>query len=181
MYREANRLARTDALTGLPNRRAFEERADQFVAEYHRYHTPCSIVVFDLDHFKQVNDKFGHSAGDRILKGIAPTLRPLLRASDILARWGGEEFVVALPHMPLEQAVVAADRIRQAIASMKLKDASSVPLPAVTASLGIASLEAMDFSPETVIERADRALYQAKAGGRNQTFSLVAQEHAPAV
>lgn len=172
MYKEANRLARTDALTGLLNRRGFEERANQYLAELHRHRIPCSIVLFDLDHFKQINDRFGHAAGDRILKAVACTLRPLLRTSDTLGRWGGEEFVIGLQHMNAAQALCFAERIRQAIASVSLVDTTGVTLPTVTASLGISSMNEADSSPDTALERADRALYQAKAGGRNQAISL---------
>lgn len=168
-YKEAQRLARTDALTGLLNRRAFEEEVNRHFSEFHRYGIETAVILMDIDHFKHINDRLGHATGDRVLKAVAKTVRPVLRTSDVIARWGGEEFIVGLQHMQLSAAVEVAERIRESVERMTGDERA--PLPAVTASVGVASLGLRDISPDVVIDRADKALYQAKEQGRNRTHA----------
>jgi len=150
----------TDALTGLPNRRAFDERLSLEMAGARRYARPLAMVMLDLDRFKEVNDRLGHAAGDQVLRAVAAVLDRERRASDLVARHGGEEFAAILPHTGARAAVVWAERVRRAIA------ASGAP---VTASLGVSAVEgAADGPVEGLAEAADRALYAAKNGGRDR-------------
>lgn len=154
--------AQCDFLTGALNRRGFIEVANTFLDEARRFGQPCSIALFDLDHFKTVNDTHGHEAGDKLLQDVVCLARKHLRQVDRLARWGGEEFIVLLPHTNLAGAHVVADKIRQTIASHI--PAHNQP---ITASFGIATCAAND-TLDDIIRRADEALYQAKQNGRNQ-------------
>jgi diguanylate cyclase (GGDEF)-like protein len=162
--------ALTDALTGLGNRAAFERRMCEAVAVAQRYGRPAALVMIDLDHFKRLNDTFGHSFGDRVLRALAGVLRQTARETDIAFRYGGEEFAVLLTETSLEQGLRAAERIRAAIAAIDLDcDGAGVQ---VTASLGIAATtqwpDTDALTPPQLVSAADGALYQAKHGGRNQ-------------
>jgi len=155
------RLASVDPLTGLANRRGGEKDIAAEISRARRQGTPLSCVLLDLDHFKTVNDTFGHQAGDFVLREISALLRQTVRAYDILVRWGGEEFLVVLPGVEQEQAFKLGERIRLAVENM--------PLPGiggVTASAGVAPLGS-DLSFEGMFAAADRRLYAAKAAGRN--------------
>jgi diguanylate cyclase (GGDEF)-like protein len=152
-------LARRDELTGLLNRRVLGEELERELAVAHRRGRPLSVVMLDLDHFKSYNDTWGHQAGDRLLKGAAAAWVAELRNSDLIARYGGEEFIVILPECGIDDAIVTARRLRQAVPD----DA--------TCSAGVAALEGMESSAQ-LIGRADRALYHAKALGRNCTGTL---------
>jgi len=154
--------ASTDALTGAWNRSRFEEAARSEMARLQRYRHPVSLVFFDLDHFKQVNDTYGHAVGDRVLVQVVAAARTACRATDAIARWGGEEFVVLTPNTALEGASALAERLRQAIASLRIP-----PLESVSASLGVADCGPSD-TLETWLGRADEAAYRAKRGGRNR-------------
>ena len=150
---------RTDPLTGISNRRAMDETLTAQFALMSRYESTFSLSIFDIDHFKRVNDEQGHLSGDRILQKVAHMLDESVRETDMVARYGGEEFVVVMPQTDLEGASIFADRIRQRIAE-KTK---------VTVSGGVAM--AMDGdTPDTILARADAALYSAKTGGRNCVF-----------
>lgn len=162
----AERLARTDTLTGLNNRRAFSELAQASIRFCQRQGSPVSAIVLDLDHFKQINDRHGHSVGDQALQHIARILQESLRKSDICARNGGEEFAVLLPDTTLDEATQVAEKLRIAIASQPVQTTSGAL--SVTASMGVASSNA-DF--ETLLRLADAAMYQAKQAGRNRVFS----------
>jgi diguanylate cyclase (GGDEF)-like protein len=154
--RELEALARTDALTGVANRRAGEEALDRALALADRRDAPLSVVMLDLDHFKAYNDRRGHGAGDLLLQRTARAWRHELRASDLLARWGGEEFLAVLPDCSLaDAAVVVAERLRAA-----------VPAPA-TCSAGVAR-RAPAEPRDDLLRRADRALYAAKGEGRDR-------------
>jgi diguanylate cyclase (GGDEF)-like protein len=155
------RLAATDALTGLANRRGGEKDISVEISRARRHRTPLSCALVDLDHFKEVNDTFGHQTGDYVLREIGALLRRMLRAYDIIVRWGGEEFLIVLPAVELEQARKLGERIRNAIESLTLAG-----IGGVTASVGVAQLEG-DFAFETMFAVADRRLYTAKSGGRN--------------
>jgi diguanylate cyclase (GGDEF)-like protein len=165
LVRERER-ASTDSLTGLPNRRALDAHLGSMNAAPDRQGKQVSVLVVDIDHFKTINDGFGHQAGDRVLKGVADLLRSQLRAQDFIARYGGEEFVVVLPGAPIDQAAIIAERMRAHVQSCRFRSGDKV-VP-VTVSLGMASLED-DEAIETALERADRAMYSAKRQGRNRT------------
>jgi len=162
---EQRRRAAVDPLTGLRNRRAFGEQLNVEHARASRYGGALSFLLLDVDHFKHVNDTHGHPGGDAVLAAIGGLLGGCLRAPDLSARWGGEEFVVALPNTDLEGANVLAERVRKAIESMEIRHAGAA-IP-VTASIGAAVLRDGE-SVEALIDRADRAMYQAKSGGRNR-------------
>ena len=163
---EARRLAATDSLTGLMNRRAFMEAMDRERSRAVRHTLPLSLLMLDVDHFKKVNDTFGHDAGDAVLRGIAAVLRKIARKSDFVSRWGGEEFVVALAQTAEAGGRIAAERVRRAIAETEFALPSGETLRA-TASVGLASATAQ-INFEELVGRADRALYAAKARGRNR-------------
>jgi diguanylate cyclase (GGDEF)-like protein len=165
--RELERDAWTDALTGLHNRRWLDDRLARLVARHARAATPLSLLVLDIDHFKQFNDLHGHPAGDAVLAGVARTVMTSMRPTDLAARYGGEELVVILPDTPLAGAVVAADRLRRRIAETPIDAPCGGPLPAVTVSVGAAELGAGE-SMESFFARADAALYKAKRAGRDR-------------
>jgi diguanylate cyclase (GGDEF)-like protein/PAS domain S-box-containing protein len=148
-------LTRTDELTGLPNRRAWDELLTHELAVAVRHAKPVSVAMLDLDFFKRYNDARGHLAGDRLLRAAAATWQTSLRATDVLARWGGEEFALLLPGCDAEGAAALIERLR-----------GSLP-DGVTFSAGVASSDGTD-APRTLIDAADQALYQAKAGGRDR-------------
>jgi diguanylate cyclase (GGDEF)-like protein len=152
-------LARTDELTGAFNRRHFFELAVHEIAVAKRYRQPVSVILFDLDHFKRINDTGGHEAGDEALRRVARIVRDHLRESDLFARYGGEEFVLLLPRTTADQAAIVAERIRMEIAENT----------ALTISGGVAGLSFGDDSLDRLIRRADNALYRAKQEGRNRT------------
>lgn len=129
-----------------------------------RIQAPLSLILFDLDHFKRLNDTHGHLAGDMALKTVATVLRPQLRNNDVLARWGGEEFLVMLQNTPLEQAVEVADKLRSTLASTPLLH-EGTPI-ALRASFGVAQRQPSE-EPDSLLTRADGALYAAKHAGRN--------------
>lgn len=159
-YREAN----SDALTGLYNRRYLEDQLNETVTYAVRYEKQLSVLLVDLDHFKQINDLFGHANGDLILKGFAEVLHLHLPKNAIAGRWGGEEFMVILPEMDLHRAWQVAEFLHVVMRSIKFKKVGGV-----TISIGVSELVSLD-SIQTLIERADQALYQAKGTGRNKTM-----------
>ncbi len=155
-------LATIDGLTGVKNRRAFGEKLTEEISRSVRYKTPLSLLLLDVDKFKQYNDTFGHLGGDEVLKTVARLLREQARANDFVARYGGEEFTLLLPNTDAEGAVVMAERARAAIA------AAPWPERAVTASFGAATLSSETNSEAELIGAADRALYASKERGRNR-------------
>lgn len=154
-----------DSLTGIANREAYEIRLSDEYKRWKRYQRPLSLVVADIDLFKQVNDSYGHAAGDRVLKIVAKLMSKQLRESDFIARYGGEEFVFLLPETDVPAATLAVEKVRAAIASSPF-NFNKQPVP-ITCSFGIAEFAGED-QPEQVFERADKALYRAKDGGRNR-------------
>jgi diguanylate cyclase (GGDEF)-like protein/PAS domain S-box-containing protein len=162
-------LARTDGLTGLYNYRYFFEVASHEFNIAMRYRHPISVLMFDADGFKQINDTYGHFTGDTILAKMAETVTAQMRTSDVLARYGGDEFVILLSHTNAQQAFSIAERIRMSVESLPLR-AEQVTLP-LTLSIGVAELcyEPRDSDIERIIQRADKALYAAKQAGRNRT------------
>ena len=162
------RMAETDALTGAANRRAFMQYLDVVTDRARRDDGEASVVMVDLDHFKRINDTHGHAAGDRVLIETVRAIQACLRERDMLGRLGGEEFAVILPGAPDAAAIGAAERIRGAVEALRLTSDDGTPIP-VTASLGVAALSpAGDLeTAESLLQKADEALYAAKAGGRN--------------
>jgi diguanylate cyclase (GGDEF)-like protein len=155
--------ARTDPLTGAANRRRFDERLQEELERLKRGDSVLSLALADVDHFKQVNDQFGHPAGDAVLKALVQTMLAGTRPYDLVARWGGEEFVILLPQTGAEAAFQVAERIRLAFAAQIVPAVNR----AITVSFGIAAALPAD-SAETLLARADAALYRAKSGGRNR-------------
>lgn len=153
--------ATTDVLTGLNNRLKFNQSLAAEMARAARYRTPLSLTLFDVDHFKEVNDSYGHNVGDKVLRQFAAVVTENSRNTDILARWGGEEFVMMLPGNA-EAAVRAAEKLRAAVAQTAFDIEA-----AITCSFGVAEYADGD-TPESFVARADRALYQAKLKGRNR-------------
>ena len=159
--REAETLARIEPLTGLLNRRAFLEQGSSLWSQAIRHRQPLALIMLDLDHFKAINDQHGHDMGDHYLITTARLISEQCREGDLLARWGGEEFLLLLPHTRLEEALLLAERLRQAIAAL-------TPGPvALSASLGVAARE-QQRQLEQLINAADERLYQAKQNGRNR-------------
>jgi diguanylate cyclase (GGDEF)-like protein/PAS domain S-box-containing protein len=165
LLREVTRLSTTDPLTGLSNRRHFDEAAKLEIVRARRYRRPLSAVMVDLDHFKRVNDTFGHAAGDRVLVAVAGLCIRLARTTDLKARLGGEEFCLLLPETPGEASGVLAERLRTDIEALPF-DADGRAFR-VTASMGISGYVAGD-ELKGLLERADAALYAAKESGRNR-------------
>lgn len=164
---ELRRIADRDELTGALSRRGFIEKANQEIARCHRHGRPASLVLIDVDHFKTVNDTWGHPAGDKVLRELAATLGGAGRSADALGRIGGEEFALLLPETGLPQALAAAERFRLAIEQRAITVAPARTI-AVTASFGIARLDLTITSAEDWIARADGPLYRAKREGRNR-------------
>ncbi|WP_457105958.1 diguanylate cyclase [Methylobacterium sp. P5_C11] len=158
-------LADTDALTGLLNRRAFLPLANDAMSYFRRYKRSICILMIDIDHFKRVNDLYGHAAGDEVIRQVGRIISDAIRTTDKVARFGGEEFVVLLRETDLKGAAVFADRIRQTVATTVFEPEG--PCLRATISIGMAEAEFTDVDVDHTIERADRALYAAKSGGRN--------------
>lgn len=167
---QLEQVASTDRLTGAWNRRRFEEAVLPEIALAHRRRDPLSLLMFDLDHFKRVNDAFGHSTGDAVLAATAQTVRQHLRLSDALIRWGGEEFLVMAPATRLEGAMGLAEKLRAAMAAIEFPNVGQV-----TMSLGVSEYT-LGETLETWIERTDQALYRAKAEGRNRVVAAPTPE-----
>jgi diguanylate cyclase (GGDEF)-like protein len=163
-------LAITDDLTGLPNRRFTEQRLREELVRSQRHDRRCACILLDIDLFKATNDTFGHAAGDAVLRGLAAAARGALRESDLLGRWGGEEFLAVLPETDLAGAVAMAERLRRAIEAMRVEHEGR--RLGATVSLGVADAlpgedpDARDA--DRLVARADLALYRAKAAGRNR-------------
>jgi diguanylate cyclase (GGDEF)-like protein len=155
------RHAVTDSLTTMLNRRGIEPQLFREINQATRQGTPLGVVVIDVDHFKRVNDEYGHNVGDLVLREVGTIISRAIRGSDVAARWGGEEFLVLLPATDLEAARCAAERIRVAVETFRLS-----PSHGITVSAGVASYRTPERLAE-MIARADRNLYEAKASGRN--------------
>ncbi|MDP3213573.1 MAG: GGDEF domain-containing protein, partial [Deltaproteobacteria bacterium] len=165
---ELERLARTDPLTGLFNRRYMEELGNREIERCQRSRAPLSVMLADVDHFKRINDRYGHSVGDEVLVEMAARLRRNVRGVDLVARWGGEEFCVLLVETDGEGARFAAERVRRAIAQRPF-ETSAGPIK-VTLSLGVVALEEGHARLASLLRQADVALYTAKDRGRDQYF-----------
>lgn len=167
-------LARTDTLTGLLNRRSLFEVAEQEFVRAQRYQIAFSVLMLDIDHFKRINDTFGHQIGDLALQTLATTLKTSFRAVDCIGRYGGEEFVVILPATSLPEAIEVAERIRCLVADLVILTPTQNLY--LTISTGIATFETTDLSIDQILNRADTALYQAKARGRNTWVAQAAPD-----
>lgn len=170
MEEELRRLATTDALTGVNNRRRFNEISERELMRCKRYQHPLCVLMLDADHFKNVNDTYGHEAGDRVLKALANVCIAKLRDVDVLGRFGGEEFTVTLPETSLETALEAAERLRESLAAtrVELEDGQEISF---TVSIGASNLQDTDTSLSDLLNRADAALYKAKEEGRNRVIA----------
>ncbi len=180
LHAELELLANHDGLTGLYNWRAFYEYAGQMLKTARRRQENATLLMLDLDHFKQINDRFGHAEGDRVLQAVAATLKATARENDIVARHGGEEFVVAALGLNEAESLVAAERLRAAVAAIENMKTR------ITTSVGIATLVPLATKHETspilaeLLDQADQALYTAKRNGRNQVChfnQLAGQAH----
>ena len=168
--RDLDALATLDGLTGIANRRAFQARLEAEILRTKRYHSPLSLIMLDVDHFKSLNDAHGHQAGDEVLQKIGRLLASTARNTDCVARYGGEEFAVILVNTSQAPAELAAERLRARI------EAEPWPYRAVMASIGIASCCSADASAAQMIHQADQALYFAKKNGRNRVIHFLSMK-----
>lgn len=166
LFERLQELATIDELTGLANRRHFFELADQAFLRAQRYHSRLAVLMLDVDHFKRVNDQYGHSVGDQVLQGVARLCRKNMRQVDIIGRYGGEEIAFVMPETGVEEARVAAERLCKIIATHSFEtQAGQIN---VTVSLGVSGFREDDGALHFLLDRADQALYQAKQNGRNR-------------
>ena len=168
---QLEKLAVTDPLTGISNRRDLMQRLDTEIDRARRYHKPLCVLMIDLDHFKAINDNYGHQAGDEVLIDTTKTLLKLCRTSDTIGRYGGEEFVIVLPEISLDAAVVLAERISLEISQRKVNSIEQQEIN-YTCSIGVAELTA-DLDQKSLLHTADNALYKAKIDGRNRVVSCI--------
>jgi diguanylate cyclase (GGDEF)-like protein len=169
LVRRLEHLSHHDGLTGLLNRRAIEAQLDREVQRLQRFNEPFSVLLVDIDHFKRINDRLGHAAGDAVLAAVAHTLQAQAREVDRVARYGGEEFCVVLPHTLHEGALQAAERLRLAVSQINVPWGDEHV--AVTISTGLVCANATTETLPMLLRRADEALYAAKGAGRNQVVS----------
>ncbi|MDJ0764185.1 MAG: GGDEF domain-containing protein [Myxococcota bacterium] len=165
-HEEIYRLKTTDGLTGAANKRYFDEEIDREVCRFLRYGRPLSLLMMDIDHFKNINDQYGHLAGDRVLSQLGLLISTNVRREDTFSRYGGEEFAVLMPEMDLAGSTAVAERLRQLVAEAHF-DFEGLDLP-VTISIGVAEAHVSMSTPDDFIRQADEQLYKAKSGGRNR-------------
>jgi len=173
------RMAMTDGLTGVDNTRCFMQKCTKELKRSRRLGKPLCVAVLDLDHFKQVNDKYGHLVGDEVLKAFAQFVQRSMRIEDEFARIGGEEFAILLPHTPLDGAHLVAERIRSIIEISPIRYGTSLEELSITVSIGIAEANPQDLDMEKTLEAADKALYKAKQAGRNRVVCSEAYVSGP--
>jgi diguanylate cyclase (GGDEF)-like protein len=167
IMKSLSRLAQLDALTGLYNRNALIPRLENEISRANRYKRPLSLAIIDLDHFKAINDTLGHNAGDLALKYLAETLARFVRTADIVARHGGDEFIIVFPETTAENARIPLERLRIIVESLVCK-LGPRDWRNITLSIGVAQLKSNTRAPEDLIALADQALYRAKTSGRNR-------------
>jgi diguanylate cyclase (GGDEF)-like protein len=165
---ELRRLASRDALTGCLNRRAFFELASELLAQAQQSRQPLCCLMIDIDHFKQFNDNYGHAVGDQVIQVVARSLGAGLRQSDVLGRYGGEEFCVVLPGLTVQDALAVAERMRGEIQTQAHMAIRGTQVKAITASFGVTTVNVQARNIEGLIDQADQALYQSKQNGRNR-------------
>jgi diguanylate cyclase (GGDEF)-like protein len=171
-YRKMSEMAFQDPLTLLANRRKLEETFHLEVERASRLGQPLTVVMMDIDHFKSINDTYGHAMGDEVLQELARALSRQARPYDLVSRYGGEEFLILMPGIGLEQGKSAAERLRACVSAIRIE---GIPHP-ITASFGVATLKPGQ-SPNTLFDRADQALYRAKAEGRNRVVVEPTEEN----
>ena len=159
-------MAHTDMLTGIDNRRYFERRAKNTISDHANNEQPISLLMLDIDHFKAINDTYGHDVGDEVLKKMSDVCKTVLRSNDLFARYGGEEFIALLPHTPQENAYLIAERLRQKIEKSPIIVQGHGPIY-FTASIGVTLIDYDKYTFNDAIKQADIALYVAKSAGRN--------------
>ncbi len=167
---ELIKLAATDPLTGIFNRREFRVVAEKEIMRSRRYGRPLSILMMDIDHFKIINDSFGHAAGDKALQHLTKLCLTSLRTMDVIARWGGEEFVVMLPETGYKGAMIIAERLRKIIETVEFTHNNNKI--DITVSIGVSSFKQGDDSVDILLSRSDEAMYKAKQAGRNRVASI---------
>jgi diguanylate cyclase len=167
--KDEQRQSTIDVLTKIPNRLAYDKRIEEELGRWQRFKQPTCIAVWDVDHFKRINDTYGHRAGDKVLGTVAECLAGRIRGTDFIARYGGEEFVMILPGTRIDDALLVLDEMRAAIARIGFHFRGA-PV-SITISSGVTALLPAD-SAGTAFDRADKALYQAKANGRNRCASI---------
>ncbi len=163
LRKQLKEVANTDALTKLGNRRSFIACVNSEILKSQRYKSPFSVILIDVDNFKQINDSHGHRTGDKVLQALAMVLSKSSRMSDCNARWGGEEFIVLLPHTKVSHAYEKAEQLRQTIENHRFPEVEHI-----TCSFGVTGYIEQDNTYEEIVHRADVALYRAKDGGRNK-------------
>ncbi len=178
LYRDALKAATRDPLTGVNNRMSLNDILRREVDLSHRHGNPLSVIMLDADQFKAINDVHGHLVGDTALKALSGCIKATVRDSDIVFRYGGEEFLIVLSNTDMEGACLLAERLRSSVQTLTIRnDGSSIRM---SVSLGVATLEPGDDSIR-LLQRADRAMYEAKAAGRNGVTSSIGQEVAPVI
>lgn len=170
--KELETLSSEDSLTGLQNRRIIYERIRHEIERVRRYKTELSLIFCDLDYFKEINDTYGHKAGDEVLKTIADILRRAVRTSDVVGRYGGDEFLIVLPETSLKGAQEMAERIRIAVQDTKFEMPGGKSV-GTTMSIGVAFYDGTESDVDALLNRIDTALYVSKRSGKNQVYSLV--------
>lgn len=165
----------TDSLTGFPNRRYLIARLAQEWAASQRSHRPLSCMVIDIDAFKQINDSYGHDVGDTVLVQAAAALKQALRSQDVIARIGGDEFLVICPETSLEAAIICGERLRKAVEAVSVTVGEKVFKLSI--SVGVATREAAMPDPDALVKRADQGVYAAKQRGRNKVGTVQTLQH----
>ncbi|KAA0676888.1 diguanylate cyclase [Roseomonas genomospecies 6] len=169
MQRQLERLATTDSLTGALNRGRFMVRAGEEVARAQRHGQPLSAIMLDIDHFKKVNDTYGHATGDEAIRAVVRVCRSMVRGADVLGRLGGEEFAILLPDTPPQGAAQLAERLRRLLAEAEVRMPGGTGAAlTITVSIGVSALRPGEGAVSALLARADEALYRAKNGGRNR-------------
>jgi diguanylate cyclase (GGDEF)-like protein len=161
LYQDLRDAAEIDFLTNIYNRRATQQILIKQFNQFKRYNSVCSLILLDIDHFKTVNDNYGHETGDKVLQDVTEILKTQLRKTDTLGRWGGEEFLCVLPNTNQEKAIEVAEKLRSAVAKNKIVNI------ACTISLGVKMFDSNDNTVDEAIKHADDVLYKAKHNGRN--------------
>ena len=159
----------TDSLTGLKNRRYFDQRLHEEIAHSRRYRLPLSLLLIDVDHFKVVNDTYGHQIGDEVLKNLSKVILEMVRDSDIVARYGGEEIAIITPNREKAEAILLAERLRNIVQKSTLASIDATQeVVQITISIGVSTLNLVVMDKDALVEEADKALYEAKKLGRNR-------------
>ena len=159
----------TDSLTGLKNRRYFDQRLYEEIAHSRRYRLPLSLLLIDVDHFKVVNDTYGHQIGDEVLKNLSKVILEMVRDSDIVARYGGEEIAIITPNTEKAEAILLAERLRNIVQKSTLASIDATQeVVQITISIGVSTLNLVVMDKDALVEEADKALYEAKKLGRNR-------------